>query len=146
MTKDNRRLAPGRWAVFRVLVGFPLHLHVLSSSQRSSVCCGPRSSSPHAALSRRGNEQKVSYAPGWGSLLPHSKLSVDSGLQCPMCTDQRKYMLNASALAPWQCAPTALGAVPPSPCCERCLTKACCAMAAAKTSQLVSSKIVSSTY
>ena len=29
----------------------------------------------------------TSKAPGWGSLLPQTKLGVDEGLQCPMCTD-----------------------------------------------------------
>jgi len=35
-----------------------------------------------------GSALKISYAPGWGSLLPQTKLGVDAGLQCPMCSDQ----------------------------------------------------------
>ena len=27
----------------------------------------------------------LKQAPGWGSLLPSTKLGVDAGLQCPMC-------------------------------------------------------------
>jgi len=33
----------------------------------------------------------LASAPGWGSLLPHSKHGVDTGLQCPMCINQRKF-------------------------------------------------------
>jgi len=41
------------------------------------------------ALSRQGMD--LASAPGWGSLLPHSKHGVDTGLQCPMCINQRKF-------------------------------------------------------
>ena len=43
---------------------------------------------------------KISYAPGWGSLLPTTKLGVDAGLQCPMCNDSagRKTQLVASKI------------------------------------------------
>ena len=113
----------------------------------ASLCAAgralPRLTRPSYAV---GNEQKVSYAPGWGSLLPHSKLSVDSGLQCPMCTDQRKYMLNASALRAMPVRAHSLSGLCHRRLAASCLTKACCAITAAKTSQLVSSKIVSSTY
>jgi len=32
---------------------------------------------------------KVSYAPGWSSLLPATANGVDAGLQCPMCKAQK---------------------------------------------------------
>jgi len=85
-----------------VFKGLPKKDAWLKTGDDSSHAWWDHSGAPgHKALrSVLPSKLKISYAPGWGSLLPTSKLGVDAGLQCPMCNDSagRKTQLVASKI------------------------------------------------